>query len=507
MPRSAKSAAATPALLLAGIFVLIVLAGRRMLDLYSVLGIGRFSAGVRRVLPRSFVLLWAPLLPIAASTINHILSPGGALARIGGLACGLFLVEVFGSLLRRESWISAYEPWLLPSMRPLGGWPNRQSDARLQRLLVVHVTFAAPILLVALCTLQSAPWEQIVLTGAFFGKYVGIAHLDHEAVVHWQMHCGVLGLRGRPVLSATWEVLMDWTVGMTCGYIPRIYNGHHLLIHHVSNGGSGDIHSTQPFRRDSFLEFSRFALLMCMSTMFALDVLPHKRCRGRTRAYLATAVSIYWVGILALLALGSMLGPLLIVMNVIHAVDTANSQYLWHGLVDPSESPTVARSTHLWIDPEEWLLLSLGDWPGLESYIQQTSVADGQPFGYVPSPSAHWAFLDDLHFVHHLHSSAHFTDYPHLLRNAVPRVIQAGSVILDKGRMGRLTADMWAGDTDSIASYLLGPHATSTSAGDIQQLLAPSSSHRDAFCASVPESTVRAMDRVLIGPVRWVKGV
>lgn len=454
-----------------------------------------FSATARRAVGRRPAAFIAPLLPLYTlswTLLGDAHGWSGVGATAGWLLVGFALIEVHSASLRRESYIAAFEPeWVPTRRRTLGGPTQRNADRRLAHTLQTHVAYALPIWIVALC-------QPIELSGAsvlivlFALRYFGYSNGDFEACVHWNMHCDVFSSADPSRLSRMWEPLMDYVVGPLNGYVPRVYNANHLLVHHWRNSGPDDIHSATPYRRTSLLEFSFFALKLTASIMFATDLAFHRRCTGRKRIRLLANVTGFWLAVGLMCWLGSLAGPLLILFAVHHGVTMARSQYVWHGLIPPERPDLLTTSTVLWVSDAEFWARSLASPSGPTSSDTREIESEA-----VPRPGTNWAFFDNLHLLHHMRPRAHFTDYPVLLSKLVPRMVADQSVVMCLDGYDTFAYDCWSMNIERIASYLKTDTAEQSPVAFILERLQPAHGYRHPIGQLCERPTMQALDRRL----------
>ncbi|MFF5858941.1 hypothetical protein ACFY8B_25495 [Streptomyces sp. NPDC012751] len=495
----------------AGVFVsfplliLIELIGR-----YDRFSYGRHAPLIRKVLPWRTTGRLAPLLPLCALLppyVPHAAEglPGdgvlrwAAVAALAGTALGL--AEVYSVCLHREAYIAAFEPWSLPAdYRPLGAPPERFADRRLQHLARVQFLYCVPLVGTAAVVGPRTGWLSDVVILLFLVKYLAPAWIDFEAYYHWDMHCQVLGLRGRPWLSTVWRALSDCVMGPVIGALPRFYATEHLVVHHPENAGPDDIHSPLPYDRTRILEFCLFGLKTCLILLTSGTVAFHRRCRGSRRVLLVLGITGFWAVTGYLIAADRLLGYWLVGAALYRAVNTAKAQYVWHGLSDPDNPRHPKAGTILWL-PREHLVAALDHEPP----HREPPGAEGVPHSTeVPEFGTDWAFYDNYHLIHHLHPRAHFTAYPELLRRSVPGLLDWGCVVMRLSAYESFVLDCWTGDFERLARGLVTPMDEDRRVPFLRERLAPLPGHR-SYSAALCEGRVgRAVDAALVRGLRLV---
>jgi hypothetical protein len=482
------------------LLILIELIGR-----YDRSSYGRHAPVIRRILPRRYATYLAPVLPLYALVPPYVLgladsSHGEGLLRVlmwAALALTvLALAEVYSVCLHREAYIAAFEPWSLAAgYTPLGAPPRRFADRRLQHLARVQLVYCVPLVITASTVGPGTGLLSCLTLFLFLIKYLAPAWIDFEAYFHWDMHCQVLDLDGRPLLTSFWRTLSDWVMGPMIGSLPRFYATEHLVIHHPENAGPDDIHSPLPYDRSRVLEFCVFGLKTCFIMLTSGKVAFHRRCRGSRQALLVLGMTAFWAVTVYLVVMDRFLGYWLIGAALYRAVNTAKAQYVWHGLSDPSNPRHPKASTILWL-PQEHLVAALdSDAPHAEGSAPATEV---------PSFGTDWAFYDNYHLIHHLHPRAHFTEYPELLRRTVPGLLDWGCVVMKLSAYDTFVFDCWSGNYERIAQGLVTPMDKDLRPSFIRERLAPLPGHRSYSAALCQGRFGQAVDSALVRGLRLV---
>jgi hypothetical protein len=137
---------------------------------------------------------------------------------------------------------------------PRGGWLLRRAGAVLLNdpRDVVYLGLLArltllPIVAAALFAVRPLSWIlvaiHVALVASSIGPFVtGFHDLTHHVIFkrryRWLNH------------------LAQWVLSTLMGSPPMTFFSHHVAMHHVRNNGPTDVHSTMPYQRDSFRDFS-----------------------------------------------------------------------------------------------------------------------------------------------------------------------------------------------------------------------------------------------------------
>jgi hypothetical protein len=237
------------------------------------------------------------------------------------------------------------------------------------------------------------------------------------------------------------------------------------------------------------------------SVLLGTQLIFHRRCR-RKRSLLLVSVAGFVVFVGILVTNGSALGYWLFVTAVLHGVDVARSQIAWHGLLDSGETRPLFRTTVNWVNRDVWAQIGVQS-PAAEGLVAKAETRSLDPAantypGVAPHPSSTWAFNDNLHQIHHLHSSMHFLDYPAALVDAVAGE-QTRPIMMDLARIEFFPERCWRRRFDDIAETLLvSPQACALDSHAVQVLLRADSSVRSPLAAAAEEvGLCRRLDRQL----------
>lgn len=500
------------ALISAVLITTTILASTALMTRYETLSVRAHNPRIRQLVPLRVARRVGPCLPATALLgipAADRLAGAPVPAAVAGWALwalfALIVAEAYAVCLRREAWIPEFQPWLVPTeATPLGGRPSKADDRRIQQQFRTLCTYSTvPILLTATLPLTASPAVLLPLA-ATIAKLFSFSSTqgEFETAVHWNMHCGVLGVEGRPRLTRAVVAGMNWIFGPVNGYIPHVYDTNHILIHHVENSGPKDIHSPLPYDRTSYLEFCYFAQRMIGSLLFATDLLFHPRCRKRGRAALVAGIAGFWLIDVALFATGRALAVWLLLAVLHRAVASARSQTIWHGLIDPAGPFDALTTAILWLPSREaWeSLLAAPIDPGTRPRGRlpvetRAAVAD------VPAPGTDWAFFDNYHLVHHLHPRAHFSEFPELLRRYAPLVRSSECPVLALANIRHFARDCWSRNFAALgATVIAGPE------GDVEHYLrrrlAPSAEFRSPVAPITEGRVCRSIDQFVGRAVR-----
>ena len=478
---------------LSAIVVLPILVIARLFTFYDLYFNYIFGEWTRALVSRRLGVWIVPLLPLYSLTWRF-LALTNMFACFVWVTIGVVLVEIHSVCLHRESWIAAFEPeWIPRDACALGGIPNRLADRRLHHILLILIIYAIPLLVVGVSVHTALTW-QCFIAALFIIRYFEYARIDFETCIHWNMHCKVLVFKDKPRLSKFWEALMDYLVGPLSGYVPRVYNANHLLVHHHLNGNTMDIHSTTPFRRNSFLEFCYFAMKLAGSIMFATDLAFHKKVQGRTRLSLLAHVFGFWIVVAALLLCGRLLAPLFILFTIHHGVIMARFQYVWHGLVDPSNPNQLITTTTLWVSSEKFWSDMIAEItvPTRQQQVSTNTIDE------IPEPGTDWAYFDNYHLLHHLKPNAHFTQYPALLKYYAPQLLKAQSVVLTLNIITTFPFDCWTSNIDRIINGLQIDLSDAEKRKFIRTRLEPVPGNRHPIAAVCESNLARIIEQKLL---------
>jgi hypothetical protein len=117
--------------------------------------------------------------------------------------------------------------------------------------------------LMAVLTLTMVPTGLVLFVPGHFSVWMAAVHLG---LMIFFMGPFVLMLHNtshRKLFNRSWGLLnayIPWVLGPLFGESPMTYFAHHVGMHHAENNLAGDISTTLPYRRDSFVDFMRYFL-------------------------------------------------------------------------------------------------------------------------------------------------------------------------------------------------------------------------------------------------------
>jgi Fatty acid desaturase len=389
-----------------------------------------------------YALTWLPLQV-------HLSSLPYGLGLALWVCLGLVAVEAYSSGLYLRA-MHTGDTEVPPGTIWRSTWrPRRTEDIRLHRLLEVHLIYVVPAAVSAALITWSVGVVPAAVAALFLVRYYAYStdYADFEACVHWHMHTHSLAIPDRPVVSKVIGVVLDYVVGPPNGYVPRLYEIEHLRLHHRYDGGPGDLYSPVRYRRSSFVEFCWFATHVMLSTALGWDLVFNRLLRLKARLTVLANVVLLWGMTAALVGTGRFLGVYLATVVVLHGIRQARAQYEWHGLTDGGNPTKPLGNTMLWVgDP--------GAWRSLAACEADTEVA-GRETALVAGPSPEWMYFDNFHLIHHLHPSAHFTDYLRLLKRRAQQIVEAQAVVMRLSAMPQVAFHMWSGNIAELAAALV----------------------------------------------------
>lgn len=467
---------------------------------YDALSYRAHAPAVRRAVPwnRSTAAL-SPILPAVPVVVASM--AGGPLHTVLPLILSVGLAEVYAVLLHRSVWIPEFEPEYMLSERPFGIAPHNQDHARIQAQFHAVATFGLGLLGVVISAWTLNPATTLVAL-PFVLKYLGFSagQGEFEVAVHWDMHIDALRLPGAPLRTRLIRGLMNYVVGPLHGYVPNIYRANHLFLHHPANSSESDPHSPLPYNRASYLEFCFFSMKMSTYLLGGIDVY-QSRAPRRARIRVVVSVLTYWLAVWVLWLVVLPIAVWLVIAALYRAVTATRSQYVWHGLAEPSERADGLRTTILWM-PSRRAWLDVAAAGRREPGSVRPPLRSNLP-AVIPSPGSHWAFYDNLHLIHHLWPGADFSSYPALLEHAVSEIEERGVAILELRAMPTFAVDCWSRRLDRIADHLICVPVGADPVGFLETRLAPSLHVRSRVALGTESTAGKALDRLIASALQF----
>ena len=228
------------------------------------------------------------------------------------------------------------------------------------------------------------PYAAILLF--YVGPFTGLIHeMSHRTIFRsWAkpvMHALVLGL-----------------LAPLYGLGPSLFRTHHVGMHHPENNLADDLTSTQPYRRDSVLGFTRYYFLFLFLTL--PELLAYQRRHGHGRMMRETIRG-----------------------GVLHAVLVAAAMFAnWRAAL-PLLIGSIAVTR---------FVLAAGNW-AQHAFIDREDPADPlrNSTTCINTRFNHVAFNGGYHTTHHERVRAHWSERPALLARDLERYRSRGAVVFE----------------------------------------------------------------------------
>ena len=350
-----------------------------------------------------------------------------------------------------------------PVERWLAGVLNHRLDAIFGRIWIANSILMLPLTI-------------LVILPQTFNYFVILAHsaclllglFPQEVVEHQNTHTRVFSPkvdaspRAKRILKAL-QFYFEYGLALLTARAPDFYRVQHVYVHHVEDNGPLDTHTTLPYHRTSFLDFSRHAFLQSIDLVSGVRLLSYLVKKGKTRQMreVVRGLVIWWAFILTVAIINPLGALYLFVSRLLGGTYITLITFYQHGLVDPN-------------DPEP---------------------AHGHTTDFVQHDHGNLGF--DYHVEHHHRPARHWTwYYEEHARLAGKAGNGHPAVIIQKERFGPLAfmAALWRKDYSEIARYT---HVQDVPAGNPAELARVLEERARPIGAAEPSGLVAGVDRVV----------
>lgn len=357
-----------------------------------------------------------------------------------------------------------------PVERWLAGVLNHRIDAIFGRIWIANTILMLPLTIL------------VVLPGTF-NYFVIFAHsvclllglFPQEIVEHQNTHTRVFSPKAdaSPQSRRILKVLQfhfEYTLQLLTARAPEFYRVQHVYVHHVEDNGPNDTHTTLPYDRTSFLDFSRHAFWQSIDLVTGVRLLSYLAKKGKTAQtrVVVRGLAIWW-GLIIAVALINPLGAIyLFVSRLVGGTYITLITFYQHGLVDPD-------------DPEP---------------------SHGHTTNFVHHEHGNLGF--DYHVEHHHRPARHWSWYcEEHARLAGESGGGHPAVIVEKEKFGPLAfmAALWRKDYAEIARYA---HIHDIPEGNADELVRVLAERARPIGAAEPAGFWADVDRTVSRAMAWI---
>lgn len=308
------------------------------------------------------------------------------------------------------------ERWLAPKL-------NHRIDAIFGRVWIAN-------------TLVMFPLTVLVILPSTFNYFVIFAHatclllglFPQEIVEHQNTHTRVfspkpgLNKRDKMILTVL-QFHFEYVLALLTARAPDFYRVQHVYVHHVEDNGPLDTHTTLPYYRTSFLDFSRHAFWQSIDLVTGVRLVSYLVKKGKTRQLrdVVSGLVVWWSFILAVAIFNPLGAAYLFISRLLGGTYITLITFYQHGLVDPA-------------DPEP---------------------SHGHTTDFVRHDHGNLGF--DYHVEHHHRPARHWRWYYEEHERLANKESGGGhpAVLIEKDKFGPLAfmAALWRKDYPEIARY------------------------------------------------------
>jgi hypothetical protein len=316
---------------------------------------------------------------------------------------------------------------------PIGRWAisflRDERDLPFLRLMAEH-TFVQIPFAIALFVPGVFRWWlgalYVVLTfTVFFDRFILMLHnTSHRPLFakhRWMRH------------------YIPWVIGPFCGQTPETYFAHHMGMHHIEGNLEGDLSTTMPFQRDSFLHFLRYFGRFFFLSLFQLAAYHVRKGNRRMARRLLTGEALFFAMVVALGVLVDW-RPTLVVFVV----------------------PFLAA---------RWLMMC-GNW-AQHAFIDASAPEDDYKSSItcVNTRYNRRCFNDGYHIGHHERAGRHWTEMPEDFESKLDVYRERGAVVFDGIDYFQIWALLMLKRYRSLAEHFVDLEAVPRSRDEIVALL------------------------------------
>ena len=196
------------------------------------------------------------------------------------------------------------------------------------------------------------PLTILVVLPQTFNYFVIFAHstclllglFPQEIVEHQNTHTRVFSPKvdASPRIKLILKVLQfyfEYVLALLTARAPDFYRVQHVYVHHVEDNGPLDTHTTLPYYRTSFLDFSRHAFWQSIDLVTGIRLLSYLVKKGKTRQIreVVRGLAIWWAFILAVAIVNPLGAAYLFLSRLLGGTYITLITFYQHGLVDPKD--------------------------------------------------------------------------------------------------------------------------------------------------------------------------
>jgi hypothetical protein len=278
------------------------------------------------------------------------------------------------------------------------------------------------------------PMTMLLILPNTINYFVIVAHatalllglFPQEIVEHQNTHTRVFSPRvgASPRIKLLLKALQfyfEYIFALLTARVPGFYRVQHVYVHHVEDNGPLDTHTTLPYDRTSFLDFSHHAFWQGIDLVTGCRLIKYLLKKGKTRQIreVVKGLAIWWVVVLVVAVFNPVAAAYFLLMRFLGGSFITLITFYQHGLVNPA-------------DPHE---------------------VHGHTVDYVGAEHGNLGF--DYHVEHHQKPARHWSQYYEEYARLAEKHPGHPAVIMQKEQFGPLAfiAALWRKDYLQIARH------------------------------------------------------
>ncbi len=298
----------------------------------------------------------------------------------------------------------------------LQNYIKEERDLPLMRLIaLIQFTVIPPAILLFTPLLSGWVWWAVAIPYFYWSQF------RLKGSFGLLLHC----MCHRKMFKEQYRWMYYYVIRVVCpffGHLGESYHSHHVGMHHVEDNMPDDSSSTMRYQRDSLKHFMQYWLhFMALGWHDTFQYLFRRRMK-RFYVPLSWSESLFMLGCLALCFVNLKATLLVFIVPFLFArLVMMLGNWTQHAFVDP-------------VDPEDSL---------------------ASTFVCINTPYNHKCWNDGYHALHHLRQAAHYTEYPIMFQQMLPKFVKHKTFVFSGVHYLHLFVWLMTQRYDKMAAHLV----------------------------------------------------